>query len=113
VLFISSRSTIYVRVNVTDELPDGAVIDPTGDVVQFAFQGPWNNVAQAQENPPTSSTTWHTGSWDTDIGSPFTARILVGPSGSVALVAGTYVVWILITDNPEIPCLLCGPLVVV
>lgn len=75
------------------------VINPTTDVVQFAFTA--FNV---------SPTAWSTGSWDPG-GPPYSARILVGPAnGGVVLVPGSYEVWIKITDNPEVPVIQVGNL---
>jgi hypothetical protein len=107
-LAIYAQSTQYIEVPVTNE--EG--INPTGDVVQFAFLGPYGNVSQANEAVPTSTTTWHTGSWQST-SSPYTAIILVGPAnGGVALTTGTYLVVLKVTDSPEVPVLFSGPLVV-
>ena len=45
-------------------------------------------------------------SWDaypSDILYPYHAKCLVGPGGAVALGIGTYIIYLKITDNPEIP----------
>jgi len=110
-LTTSSQSTVYVRVVVTSELPNGTTVNPTSDTVQFAFIGPYASTGTASSNPPTSTTTYCSGSWDS--GTPYTAKCLIGPNGGVTtLTTGAYQVWIKITDNPEVPVLLAGPLLV-
>lgn len=95
---LSSLSTEYVRVPVAATV-NNAPYNPTGDVVQFAFTTGANPV----------SGDWHTGSWDsTD--SPYVAQCLVGPGGVVSLAVGTWIIWIKITDNPEVPVRSVGQL---
>jgi hypothetical protein len=81
----------------------GATYNPTGDTVQFQF------VPQGG----TQGTTWVTGSWLT-VGTQYKAQCLVGPSPGVtgALAAGSYTVFIKITDSPEVPVLEVGTLTV-
>jgi hypothetical protein len=58
---------------------------------------------------------WVSGSWETvstNVLYPYNARCLVGPSGTISLNTGTYVIYMKITDNPEIPVLVGGQLVV-
>lgn len=78
----------------------GVVINPTADVVQFAFMP---NPANA--NPGVSD--WHNGSWVTTTTGGYQAQILVGPAnGGVTPgggATGLYNVWIKITDSPEVP----------
>lgn len=106
-LSIYAQSCNYVQVPVTNT--EG--INPTGDVVQFAFLGPYGNVGQAISAVPTSSTVYYTGAWQS-VSSPYVAEILVGPGGTVQLGTGSYLVVIKITDSPEIPVLFSGPMVV-
>jgi hypothetical protein len=85
----------------------GVSYNPTGDVVQMAFMP---NTAQQQ-----GVSDWQTASWDTDstnIIYPYSAKCLVGPSGVITLVTGTYVIFVKITDNPETPVLVAGQLAV-
>lgn len=96
---LSSLSTEYVRVPVAATVA-GAPYDPRSDVVQFAF-------VVSGVNPQSGD--WHTGLWDGG-NSPYVAQCLVGPSGGVALTAGDYVIWVKITDNPEIPVRAVGEL---
>lgn len=93
---ISSLSTEYIQVEVTATVNGSSPYNPTGDQVQMAFI--------ASGNPESGD--WHTGAWQTlssSAGPVYLAQCLVGPSGGVALLAGTYGVWLKVTDNPEIP----------
>lgn len=75
----------------------GLPVNPTADVVQFAFMP---NPANA--NPGVGD--WHTGSWFTTVNGGYQAQILVGPAnGGVPLAAGLYNVWVKVVDNPQVP----------
>lgn len=88
----SALSTEYIRIPVSVTV-HGSPYNPTSDPVSFAF---------VTSGSPGSSD-WHTGSWDTVAGAYF-ALCLVGPgAGGVPLAAGNYLIWLRITDNPEIP----------
>lgn len=89
---LSSLSLEYVRAHVRARL-DGAVVDPTADVVAFAF------LIDADAEP--GALDWVAGSWETDQ-SKYYARCLVGP-GFKVLADGDWYVWLKITDTPEIP----------
>ncbi len=105
-LTISHLSTEYVLVPIS-ATKLGVPYNPTGDVVQMAFMP---NTAQ---QPGLSD--WMTASWDTDSANiiyPYSVKCLVGPSGVINLVTGTYVIFVKITDNPETPVLVAGQLVV-
>lgn len=96
----SVLSTKYVPITVTATSPTGP-INPTGDVVKFAFMLiPAGGVSG---NPGMSD--WHTGTWATPTAGVYVALCLVGPanSGVVLSGAGTYTIWINIADNPEVP----------
>lgn len=103
-LTISSLSVQYVRAPVAAEL-NGAVYNPTSDTVQFAFMAVGATPASGD---------WHAGSWETVTGPPaqYIARCLVGGTAGVVLTAGTYVVWLKVTDNPEVPVAQVGVLTV-
>lgn len=83
----------------------GAPVNPTGDVVEFAF------TSTASGAKPASGD-WKTGSWDgtqpRTPGNAYIAHCLVGPGGTVALAAGRYTMWVRITDSPEIPVIPFG-----
>jgi hypothetical protein len=101
---MSHLSTEYViiPVNVTKA---GAAYDPTNDVVQFAFMPTQTQVPQSGD--------WIAGIWEEDPTSvlyPYLAQCLVGPSGTTTLTVGLYVIYLKITDNPEIPVLIGGQL---
>lgn len=115
-LSLYSVSTQYLQIPITNE--EG--INPTGDVVQFAFLGPYSNVSQATEAVPTSTTTYYTGAWQSmqpvntsTAPNTYVAIVLIGPSGGVVtLSAGTYLVIVRVVDNPESPVLFSGPMVI-
>lgn len=81
----------------------GAPVNPTSDVVEFAF-------TDVTAKPAAGD--WHTGSWDGTSprapGNAYIAHCLVGPGGTVTLPAGRYTMWVRITDNPEIPVIPFG-----
>lgn len=113
-LSIYAQSTQYISVPVTNSQG----INPTADVVQFAFLGPYSNVSQANQAIPTGGTIYYTGLWPSTSAvnnSPntYVAVILVGPIGGVVtLGAGTYLVVVKVADNPEVPVLYSGPMIV-
>lgn len=99
---MSSLSTEYVLIPVS-ATKDGASYNPTSDTVQFAFMPTPTQVPQ--------STDWVAGEWESDSSNviyPYAAKCLVGPSGTTTLGIGTYVIYVKITDNPEIPVLNAG-----
>jgi hypothetical protein len=112
VLSIYATSTEYVAVPVSNN--EG--INLTVYNVQFAFLGPYANVAQAQQATPNTATVYHGGIWQTDVlGTPpnqYVAACLVGPTGTVALTEGVYLVLVQIVATPQSPILYSGPLVV-
>jgi hypothetical protein len=101
---VSSQSVLslqYIQVQVLATVL-GAPIDPTSDVVQFAF-------TLNGANPGT----WSTGSWASDAplaNGAYIAQCLVGPGGTVTLTRGTWTTWIKVTDDPEIPVITAGEL---
>lgn len=101
---MSQLSTQYILVPVT-ATQAGAAYNPTGDAVQFAFMP---TATQVPGNPD-----WVSGSWDTVTSNllyPYSAKCLVGPAGLINPGIGTYVIYIRITDNPEVPVLIAGQL---
>jgi hypothetical protein len=105
-VYLSALSLEYVRVPVS-ATANGSVVNVSADVVQMAF--PASGIAPVVGD-------WKAASWETDATHPtgpvYYARCLVGPSGTVALAAGTYDVWAKITDNPEVPARKAGVLFV-
>lgn len=103
---ISASSLEYIRVQVA-AYTAGAAVNPTTDAVQMAFM-----VGSAVP----ASSDWKTATWDTDsttVPATYRARCLVGTGGAVTLTPGTYQVWVKVTDTPETPVKLAGPLRVV
>lgn len=105
-LIISHLSTEYVNIPVS-VTKGGQAYNPTSDTVQFAFMPTPTQIP--------GDTDWVAGVWETDTSNflyPYLAQCLVGPSGTTVLGTGTYVVYVKITDSPEIPVLVGGQLVV-
>lgn len=103
-LGLSHLSTEYVLIPLA-VTKAGVPYNPTSDTVQFAFMP--NSVQQ----PVVSD--WVNGVWETVATNfiyPYNAKCLVGPSGSTVLTQGTYVIYLKITDNPEVPVLVGGQL---
>lgn len=72
-------------------------LDISTDPVELAFM---------QDVEPTDAD-WVAADWVAGA-----ARVLIGAAG-VVLLPGTYTVWVRITDNPEVPVLQAGELVIV
>jgi hypothetical protein len=104
VIGFNHLSTEYVLVPVS-ATKNGAPYNPTSDTVQFAF------MPTATQFPGVSD--WVAGQWDISSGNPiypYNAKCLVGPGGTITLAIGTYVIYIKVTDSPEIPVLVGGQL---
>lgn len=102
-LRISALSLEYVRVRVQAS-EAGSAVNPTSDTVVMAF---------VAEGASPGASDWKTASWETDTTTTpdtYYARCLVGPSGTVALTAAIYDVWVKVTDSPEVPALRAGNL---
>ena len=86
----------------------GVAYNPTGDTVQFSFMPTPTQVP--------GNADWVSGSWDTSSASvlyPYSAKCLVGPAGPIiTLGIGTYVVYVKVTDSPEIPAFVVGQLAI-
>lgn len=59
-------------------------------------------IPSTQEEPATGD--WHTA----DVWDGTTAKLLIGPGGTLTLADGTYRVWVRVTSAPEIPVLRSG-----
>jgi hypothetical protein len=100
---ISSLSTVYVQVPVRC-FRQGTEYNPTADPVAMAFKAGWANPGSGD---------WNAASWDTgEYGVTYLAQCLVGPSGTVTLGVGTWSIWTKVTDDPEVPVMQPGLLVV-
>lgn len=100
-LEVSTQSLQYVKVPVT-ATKGGVAFDPSGDVVAMTFS--------TSEHLGTSPT-WYTASWEDTVGGHL-ARCLVGTGGAAVLAAGTYWVFVKVTDSPESPVVGAGPILV-
>ena len=101
---MSHLATMYVFIPFA-VTKSGVSYNPTGDAVAFAFMPTPTQVPQ--------NTDWVAGAWDTDTTQviyPYSAKVLVGPAGTITLGIGTYVIYTKVTDNPEIPVLITGQL---
>jgi hypothetical protein len=100
---IAVQSRQYIRATVQGNDNTG-VIDPTPYPVAFDFV--------PTDTSPQLADTWYTGSWQvtTQIGLPniYKALCLIGPGGTVALAAGSYDVWVMVTRSPEIAMSMAG-----
>ncbi len=97
---ISHLSLQYVGVPVKAVNPDGTTKNPTADPVAMAF------MPQATQVPQNAD--WQSAVWATragDILNPYAAACLVGPGGTITLAIGTYIIYVKVTDSPEIPIL--------
>ena len=104
VIQMSQLATMYYLVPV-NAVQAGVAFNPTGSAVQFAFMPTPTKVP--------GNSDWVAGSWDTvtsDILYPYSAKCLVGPAGVINPGIGTYVTYVKITSNPEIPVLIAGQL---
>jgi hypothetical protein len=103
---ISHLSTEYVLVPVT-VTKAGVPYNPVTDVVQFAFMPTPTQIP--------GNTDWVSGVWETDTSNilyPYNAKCLIGPAGAVTLGTGNYIIYLKVTDSPEVPVLVGGQLVV-
>lgn len=89
---ISAESLEYIRIPVIASV-NSVIINPTTDVVKMAFL--------ASSSAPTVGD-WQTASWDIAGPNQYQAQCLIGPGGTIALAKGSYYVWVMVTDNPEI-----------
>jgi hypothetical protein len=102
---ISHLSLQYVGIPVKTTTLAGAAYNPTSDTVQMAFMPTATQVPQ--------STDWQACVWaavTSNLLFPYAAYCLVGPGGTITLGLGTYVVYLKVTDNPEIPVKIIGQL---
>jgi hypothetical protein len=105
-LTLSHLSTEYVLVPL-QVTKAGVPYNPTSDTLQFAF------MPNSVQVPVTAD--WVAGAWEsvpTNIIYPYNAKCLVGPTGTTVLTLGTYVMYLKITDSPEVPVLIGGQLVI-
>jgi hypothetical protein len=100
----SRLDTSYVQVPV-QAVVDGQAYDPTSNAVSLAFMANW--ALPADED-------WNEGVWsDSTAPGIYLAQCLVGPANDgVDLDVGTYTVWVQIVDDPEVPVINAGTLVI-
>jgi hypothetical protein len=99
---IAAVSTEYLAVNISAQ-SGGINVNPTTDDVNFAF------IAGPSEP---SEEDWNAGSWASS-NPPYLARILIGPANDgLVLEAGSYVIWVQIVSDSEVPVFPVGTLVI-
>lgn len=95
---ISSLSKEAVRVPVSAD-QGGVPYNPTGDTVQLALV----------PDTFTAPSTWYSGTWEAapgPSGTTYYAVLVVGPGSTVgSLAAGSYTVYVKVTDTVEVPVL--------
>ena len=100
---ISQLSLQYVGIPVRAVTLAGASFNPTADTVQMAFMATATQVPQSSD--------WKTAVWATVTGNllyPYAAYCLVGPGGTINPGIGTYVIFLKVTDSPEVPVIPVG-----
>jgi hypothetical protein len=105
-IVLSHLSVEYVIIPVAVSKA-GVSYNPTADTVQFAFMPTPTQIPAGGD--------WIAGAWEsetTNIIYPYNAKCLVGPTGAITLGTGTYVIYVKVTDSPEIPVLVAGQLVI-
>lgn len=98
----SQLATLYYKVPI-QATSGGIAVNPSSYPVVFAF------MPQVTQQPQTSD--WVTGSWEAvpnNLLYPYSARCLVGPSGTITLATGVWVVFYKITGNPEVDADIAG-----
>lgn len=100
---ISVLSVEAVRVSVFADA-DGLPVPLVGGdyTCEFGFNA----------DPSTGPTTWYAGEWDATIIGTYVAQIVVGPSQTAELAAGTWYAWLRVTGGGEIVVRQVGKLIV-
>lgn len=102
---IVSGSLQYVLVPVANRV-SGASVAPTSLDVEMAF-----TTGETPEDADFVAATWETDTTTTP--DTYSARCLVGPTGTTDLDAGAYTVWVRVTAAAETPILKAGLLRVI
>ena len=102
---IPHLSLQYIGIPVKASTLAGAAYDPTSDTVQMAFMPTPTQVPGLSD--------WQVAIWATVTGNlvyPYAAYCLVGPGGTISPGIGNYIIWLKVTDNPEVPVIIAGQL---
>jgi hypothetical protein len=102
---INHLSLQYLGIPVKATTLAGAPYNPTALPVAMAF------MPQATQSP--SSPDWQAAIWSavpSNVLYPYAAYCLIGPGGTITLTTGTYVIYLKITGDPEIPVIYAGQL---
>lgn len=95
---ISAVSKEYVHV------PVSASVELNTQTVEFAF---------LTTGTPDGATTWTAAAWEGSPANTRTARLLIGPATAMPLAAGSYTVWVRITDVTETPVRQAGSITII
>lgn len=85
---IPAVSVEYVHVPITSD----TTLDE--QVVELAF---------IKTGTPSADTEWFAAEWEDTAALERTCRLLVGPGTGVVLAAGSWTVWVRVTDSVEVP----------
>ncbi len=102
---IPRLSLQYIGIPVKASTLTGAPYNPTADTVQMAFMPTPTQVPQ--------NTDWQSAVWAAVTGNltyPYAAYCLVGPGGTIDPGIGSYIIYLKVTDNPEVPVITAGQL---
>lgn len=98
---LSVLATEYVKIPVR-LIEDGEVTDPTSSVVEAAYTAVGTDPVALD---------WVTASWESN-SDRYWARVLTGPTGTIAKAVGTYALWVRITRSPELVVRRSGEVVI-
>lgn len=100
---VSHLSTEAVLIPV-QEIVNGIAVDVTTYPVEIAL---------IDDNDDPESADWNVGTWETNsLSGEYDASVIVGPAGTVTLVAGrSYRPWVRVTAPAEQPVLRCPGLI--
>ena len=97
----------YIGIPVKATTLTGAPYNPSADTVQMAFMPTPTQVPGPSD--------WQAALFSAVTGNlvyPYAAYCLVGPGGTINPGIGNYIIWLKISDNPEVPVIIAGQLAI-